>query len=138
MKTLLSVVIMATGLTAGTAEGAGRNQTSVNGEIEFDVGGARIKVGGREDFNGRNIAVLNERIRRLEVAVQFLLENQGYYQEEVRTSVWECSVTTSFIGSFYARSDSKMSATALVLQKCAAVAGNFTCQSSSVVCEQIQ
>lgn len=113
------------------------SQIKVDGEIEFDVGDTKIRIGGN-NYDGRDTRSLNERIYRLEKAVRYLMERQGFHPQEKCTE-YECTLETPFDGMFIARSDSEASARALVVQKCNQATGNgMWCKSDKAKCSEVK
>lgn len=118
-------------------------EVAVKGDIEFEVRGNRIRIGG-DNYDGRDVRSLNERIRRLEYAVRILFEQQGFQGRQ--EDVWECSLETPFDGIFLARSDTEASARAEVFNRCRQVvtqksgdgAAFAYCQARKVSCSEIQ
>lgn len=113
-----------------------QNEVRVDGEVEFEIGDTKIRIGGN-NYDGRDVRSLNERIRRLEYAVRFLMEHQGW-RPHARTQ-WECSIETPFDGIFMARSDSEASARAAVVQKCNQATDNsIWCKSDKAKCSEVK
>lgn len=89
-------------------------QVKIEIPLEFKIGNSNIRIGGK-NFDGRDYRGLNERIRNLEQAVQFLLENQGYRGSESR---WECALSSPFSGMFLGKGESELSAISAAIGKC--------------------
>lgn len=117
----------------------GEESRSLQGEIEFKIGDTVIKIGGPEKtYDGKNIRELEQRLRRLERAVTFLMQNAGYHETKASVTRWECSLETSFDGTFIARTDSQKSAEAKVINDCMRKSrSSIFCDSDNVDCKKL-
>lgn len=112
------------------------SNVTVKGEVEFEVGDTKVKIGGNT-YNGRNHEALEDRVRHLERAVEILFERQGF-RGSAHRSEWECTIETTFDGMFIARGDTEASARVAVVQKCIEKAGEFYCKADKAKCSEVK
>lgn len=107
-------------------------------EIEFKIGDTTITIGSNKRYDGRDNRELESRLRRLERAVRFLMEDNGYRPH--RREAWECSLETPFDGEFYARADTERAARSDVLGQCNRKTNNSRvwCDADDVKCNEIR